>query len=327
VLLTRNNRASRHLAAVVGLLCLGWAEARADYTDLLATNVNNGTVTDDNRTTGAFLGVFATSHLVSPRGIAIGSDHNVYVSDISTQTIDEFNGTTGAFVKTFAPLPNDPVPFYGHGMAFGPNGDLFVSSFTTNAVLEYNGSTGAFVRSISGGSLAGPTGLAFGPDGNLYVADSTHSTILEYNGTTGAFIKTFATGNGLNQPSGLTFAPDGTLFVANFSANDILRFNLSGTLLNTITNPNLSGPSSVVFDGVGGMFVSDVTNVSDILRFNADFTNNKFSFDKVFVTAGLNAPIYLALAPVPEPTAFVLFGLGVVGLAGAAARTMRRDRA
>jgi sugar lactone lactonase YvrE len=325
----------RFALAVAVLAGLGLSEARADFHNLLVTNLNGGNVTQYDPATGAPASplVFASAPLVNPRGIVIGPDNNVYVNDISNSTVQKFNGTTGASLGTFVSAGSGGLSF-PHGMSFGPNGDLFVSSFLTNNVLEYNGTTGAFVKIFATDSgLVGPTGLTFGPNGDLFVASSAASSnqVLEFNGTTGAFVKVFATGNGLSGPAGLTFASDGSLFVANFTANTVLRFSPAGALLATITDSGLNGPSSIVFNAPGSMLVSNNnttgTNANSILQFNANLVTNTFSFNKVFATAGLSGPIYMALlAPVPEPSAVVLFGLGLAGVAAATLRKARRDR-
>jgi len=46
-------------------------------------------------------GVFATHEGMSPIALAFGPDHNLYVSDTTTNAILRFDGTTGAFIDTF----------------------------------------------------------------------------------------------------------------------------------------------------------------------------------------------------------------------------------
>jgi hypothetical protein len=69
-------------------------------------------------------------------------------------------------------------------------------------------------------------------------------------------------------------------------------------------------------------------NTNQVLRFNENLTTNTGSFDRVFASTGLNVPIYLSLpvVVVPEPSAVVLFALGVACLAAASARKAKGAR-
>ena len=315
-------------AGLVALGAFGFcaAETRAGFNDLLATNITGANVTQYNRVSGGPLGVFASSPLQFPQGITIGPDNNVYVSDLGNNTVQKFRGTDGTSLGTFVAAGaaglNNP-----HSLVFGPNGDLFVTNNRGNNVLEYNGANGTPVATpifASGGGLAAPTGLAFGLDGTLYVASSGSNAILKVTSAGGVF-SPFATG--LSAPAGVTVASDGTIFVANDGGGNVLRYNTSGSLLNTIIGGGLVHPSSIVFDGVGGMYVASST-LGQILRFNANLAGNVFSFDKVFATANLNTPIALALLPtvVPEPSSVILVGLGLVAAGGTVVRRARGSR-
>ena len=119
--------------------------------------------------------------LEQPRGIAVGPDGNVYVSDNSQNIIFRYDGATGA-----------PFPA--------------------------NGQTGAVFVSASSGGLSGAGDLTFGSDGNLYVTSGQTNQILEYQGpagsSPGAFIGVFVSITNGTEPNFLTFAPDGNLYVS-----------------------------------------------------------------------------------------------------------------
>ncbi|MFO0908329.1 MAG: NHL repeat-containing protein [Isosphaeraceae bacterium] len=318
----------RAVLSAVLLAVAGATEVRAGYADLLATNIGGGTVTQYNPVTGAPVGtgVFASTPLVNPRGIAIGPNNNVFVNDLNGG-VYQFNGTTGALVNTFVAPGTIGAP---HGMTFGSNGNLYVASLTGNSILQYQGpgggSPGTLVSTINTGGLNAPTGIAFGLTGDLYVSNSGTNQILRYD-SAGAFQGIFASGNGLNLPAGLSIAPDGSLLVANDGGNSVLRFNTTtGALLNTLTNAALSGVGSAVYDGFGHVLVSSYNNNS-IVSFNLDLATNTGSFDKVLVSgvaSGLNTPIYLSV-PVPEPGSFALVALGTAVLGGLSVARLRRS--
>lgn len=68
---------------------------------LYIVNLNGADVLQYDGSTGAFLGVFAATHLVHPHFLTFGPDGNLYVSDPGNGTVEEFNGQTGAFIQTF----------------------------------------------------------------------------------------------------------------------------------------------------------------------------------------------------------------------------------
>lgn len=173
-------------------------------------------------TTGAFLGLFATTVDANPFGIAFGPDGNLYVANITSDSVSRFNGTTGALIGSFV-VPGAGGLDAPRGIVFGPDGNLYVSSADSNRVLRYSGTSGAFVNVFA---TADARGLAFGPDGNLYVASFNDDAILRFNGITGAAMGIFATGNGLDGPVGLAFG-DGGLFVSSFNNGLILEFDPS----------------------------------------------------------------------------------------------------
>lgn len=310
--------------AALGLLAAFSVEARAAFSnDLLATDLNTGKVYAFDKTTGTSLGSFNTQ--ANPRGVAIGPDGNVYVNSSLTNDVLKYNGSTGALVSTFVPAGDHGLGL-AYGMQFGPNGNLFVASYTTNSILEYNGTTGGFIQTIGAGSpLTGPAGISFGPDGNLYVAGSTsgpNGEILKFDPNTGAYIGLF--GPPVSQISGLAFG-GGYLFVAagapGSAALGVLDAT-TGAFVSSINDPShVMTPGGLAYDN-GKLFVASY-GTSTIASYT--ISGGNLVFNSALSTAGLSgpiylAPIYLALAPVPEPSSLALLGLGAFGLAGFAWR-------
>src|SRR5262249_7297931 len=146
-----------------------------------------------NMTTGVvdqFLS--SSSGVYQPKGLAFGTDGNLYVSDgdggsTDTSTLQDqvlrFQGPNGASPGARLPAAGQTGAVFvpqgsggldnANGLAFGPDGYLYVASWRTNSVLRYNATTGAFIDtfvSAGSGGLTGPQYVAFRPDGYLYVS-------------------------------------------------------------------------------------------------------------------------------------------------------------
>ncbi|WP_166727717.1 putative Ig domain-containing protein [Mucilaginibacter gilvus] len=180
----------------------------------------------------------------TPVGIAIGPDHNLYVSDLSNYLIRKIT-------------PNGEVTnFAGSGSAASGNGSLTQASFGS------------------------PQGLAFDSKGNLYVCDDYNYTIRKIS--TDGTVSTFA-GNGNNiskdgtgtvagftYPDHLVFDTNDDLFVSD--ANLIRKITPQG-VVTTVAGSTASGfvdgigtaarfytTSGLAFDRNGFLFVGEVSN-------------------------------------------------------------------
>jgi sugar lactone lactonase YvrE len=204
------------------------------------------------------------------RGIAVGPDGNVYVTDLAQNMVFRYDGATGA------PLP-----------AAGQSGAVFIPA--------------------GSGGLTGAKGITFGVDGNLYVVSYNTRQILRYQGpagsSPGAFVGVFAAD--ANGPEDLTFGPDGNLFVSVIdSGGQIDRFDGStGAPIGTgIFVPAGSGgliqPRQIVFDPTGAnMYVVECRSagrgvqapggpMGQVLRFQGPYGQNPGAFVDLYITAG-----------------------------------------
>jgi streptogramin lyase len=263
--------------------------------DLFVSSTGTHQVLRYDKTTGAFIGVFASGGgLSSPTGLTFGPDGNLYVSSYGTGEIKRFNGVTGAFIDTFVASGSGglAVP---EDLVFGPDGNLYVAA---NGVKRYNGTTGAFIDTFvasGSGGLNSPFGLRFGADDNLYVASLQTDKILRYDGTLGTFIDTFASAS-LDDPLGLVFGPDGNLYVSSAGlTRSVQRYNgTSGAFIGTFVSfgsGGLSEPDGLVFGPDGNLYLVDNTS-NNVKRY--DGTTGAF-IDTFVATGsgGLSAPSFL----------------------------------
>lgn len=110
--------------------------------------------------------------------------------------------------------------------------------------------------------LAGPTGMAV-VGNSLFVANAFDNTIVKFDATTGAYGGVFAdASDGLNGPSALEYR-DGNFYVANLGSpatlafgTDVLKINAASGVASTF-KAGLKGPSGLLFDSSGNLFVSE----------------------------------------------------------------------
>jgi sugar lactone lactonase YvrE len=150
-------------------------------------------------------------------------------------------------------------------------------------------------------------GLAFDQAGNLFATNGIPTdTLTKF--TPGGVSSIFATGGGLSNPIGLAFDKSGNLFVASANNNTIYRFTPGGVESVFASGGILNDPATLAFDSAGNLFVgNEVPGASSIDKFTPGGVGSLFA-----TTPG--RPLALVFQPVPEPSSFVMFGGGVLGL-------------
>jgi streptogramin lyase len=179
------------------------------------------------------------------------ADGNVYFSDVVDNVVDKVSSSGGS-----------PVAVAGNGRdGYSGNGGLATAA-----------------------ELNDPTGLYVDASGNLFIADSKNAVIRKVN--TSGVISTFAgtgtagsTGNGglataaeLNKPFGVVEDASGNVYIADYNAACVREVNTNGdisTYAGTcgtagVTKEGgapssvlLEGPSQVVFDPSGNLYIND----------------------------------------------------------------------
>ena len=216
--------------------------------------------------TGAHLGVFASSGLNAPTGLAFDSAGNLYVANSGNNTIEMFttNGVGSVFANAGLSSPQC--------LAFNSGGGLYVANGGDGTIMAlWAGGAGLYATNVWAIGLAfdgafhlyasdgyeiwqinnpwskyyftgcfGSRGLAVDSAGYLYAAETvnTQSTIMKFTLPSGSGL-VFAT-NGLSDPWGLAFDSGGYLYVANNGNGTIERFAPDGTDLGVFAS-GLSG--------------------------------------------------------------------------------------
>ncbi|MEQ1936340.1 MAG: hypothetical protein ABL962_20990, partial [Fimbriimonadaceae bacterium] len=199
-----------------------------------------------DKTTGAFLGVFASlPDMTFPADLTFRGGL-LYVSNFNpvSSYVARFNAVTGAFVDKFVTGLHTP-----DGQSWDSAGDLYVCSFGLGKVGKYNGTTGAFISDFvpSGfGGLSGALDSRFEPNGDFLVNSFNTGTVKRYN-SSGGFLGDFASVGGWTQ--GMEIGPDGNLYVGDYQNSIIKKYNrANGMLLGNFTvGGGLLQPNNFIF--------------------------------------------------------------------------------
>lgn len=290
------------------ILLFGLATAALSHAGtLLVSDAVDAAIWKVDTTTSA-ISLFAQGGpLLTPLGMTIGPNGNVYVSDLFRNQVLEY-GTDGTFKGVFATVSS---PTNG---VFGPNGNFYVTEFNNDDVLELNGTTGALVADVvPTGTVQGADGLAFGPDGNLYVSAFVSNTVTRYtpNGTP---LGVFISGPPVNGVVDQVFAPDGSLYLSNNNASDILHYSATGQFLGILGSTAPLEPFGSAISGNELFTGCGCTGTGELLAF--DLTTQQRSVIIAPDTPGIN-DIEAVMVLTPEPGGWLMLlttGLFLIGL-------------
>jgi DNA-binding beta-propeller fold protein YncE len=186
-----------------------------------------------NATTGAYIGVAASSGLASPHYVTFGADGLMYVSSGGNNRILRFT-ENGSYVDDYVPAGSggltDP-----HWMAFGPNGDLYVGGTGTDYQIHQFGTENEalFTASLST-TFVEPVTV------NYATADGTAVAGTNYTATSGT----------------LTFAPAVSTQTIRVPILDSGSQSTSLTFAVTLSNPQAATLSQS--QGIGTIAPSDI---------------------------------------------------------------------
>ena len=175
---------------------------------------------------------------VWPAGVAVGPDHNVYVTDEWLNRVTVFS-RDGDYVGHWGETGSAEGQLRGpSGIDVDANGDLYVVDSLNDRVQKFT-DDGVFLdawgASGSGpGELDRPWGLTVDDDGNVYVADHKNHRAQKFTADGGYLMEFGSYGDGrgeLNRPSGVAVDPDGDVYVSDWGNSRVQVFAPDGEFL------------------------------------------------------------------------------------------------
>lgn len=268
----------------------------------LVTNQKTNSILKYNVNDGSYAGVFASSLLTNPQGLAVGPDGKVYVSNNNNDIMNPLlavlrYNSDGSSVTEFA---SDTNLQSLAGLCFDANGKLYVANPLGNNVFRFNADGSNGVVFASGNDLTGPRSCRIGADGKLYVTslDLTRG-ILRFH-SDGSFDPNFFIPVG-DAPQDLIQDSNGNWYVSDSATKSVMKYNSSWSLQGLFATAGGGNPAGggLAFLPDGSLLVArwdtdlaqSVNNGSSVLRFNG--TSGQFI--SVFLSGGLlNGPYAIA---------------------------------
>ncbi len=220
----------------------------------------------------------ATSSRVYPKGIAVHSSGDLYLTDsyyrVRKVTTANMLITTVAGVQSFgygsAGYNGDGIPAAKamlaspEGTAVDAAGNLYIADTDNNRIRKVSADNG-IISTVAGNggfgfggdgigvSVYRPKGVTFDSSGNMYIADAGNHRIRKM--TAGGVISTLAgngtaaysgdgsaaTGAALNSPGGVAVDAAGNLFIADTLNHRVRKVTASTGVISTVAGTGLSG--------------------------------------------------------------------------------------
>jgi virginiamycin B lyase len=175
----------------------------------------------------------ASSH---PAGIALGSDGNLWITELATSKIAQLN-RAGKVSENVTPTRKAGPD--GIAAGSGPNLNLWFTESSVGKVGQITTTGPPYLEYTLPNSASHPVGITLGSDGNMWLTDPGTNSIWQIQQIKkNPFVKFTQfqlTGNA--QPSAITNGPDGALWFTEAGTNRIGRLPISGSPLSEYPIP------------------------------------------------------------------------------------------
>jgi len=227
---------------------------------------------------------YEDGELLTPNGIAVDQQENVYVADSSSCFVKKYS-KEGIFLMSFG--VNSTTPCFGAwGVAVNASGDIFVALYDTpfeahQPIIRIYNPSGTIVNEWAGNSdvsFISPTAIAVDNLGYIYFTDTKTDSVRKYS-ENGNFILSFGS-QGKNpgqfwRPQGIAIDSEGYLYVNDTNNHRIEKFTSDGTYISTFGsfgsgNGEFSYPKGIDVDSHGNIYVADTSNAR-VQKFTRNF--------------------------------------------------------
>ncbi len=218
---------------------------------------------------------------LSPSGVALDSDGNIYVTS---------EGMYGRVVKlTTASGATTILPFNGlyqaQGLAVDGAGTVYVTDFNNRVVALAAGSNTQKVLPFTG--LNYPEGVSVDGQGNVFVADRGNSRVVKL--AAGGQTQTVLPFAGLKDPDGVAVDPAGNVYVTDTDNNRVVRLDAASNTPTVLDLEDLSVPWGIAVDNAGTVYITE-HDKNQVVKYAAGS-----SAPTVLPFNGLNTPLAVAV--------------------------------
>ncbi len=246
--------------------------------------------------TGAWIQDLDTrARLTGAMAVRLGPDRRIHVVSEGNATVQRYRNDTLAWDGTFAVLPDGSDPT---GLAFDSEGRAWIASYTGDSIRRYAADGSALDVPVppAPATLNGPdNGIAFIGD-TLYIPGWESSNVVRRDPATGQLAVVVAAGTaGLRHARAvLPFADGSGFYITSEGSNRLLRHTLASGETVAIGD-TYTRPTGIAWAPDGTLFVIDGGGVARV----DPATGARLGTFIPDGAAGISAPVYLAVIPVP----------------------------
>ena len=188
-----------------------------------------------------------------PRGIAIDSSGNIWVTNNGSNTVTKLS-SSGSTLGTY------PVGTYPVGISIDSAGNVWVANGNSNTVTKLS-SSGSILGTYPAGTA--PRGILIDTSGNVWVTDHISSGTVTKLSSSGSILGTYPVGN---TPFGIAINTSGNVWVANWGSINVTELNSSGSTIGTY--PVGGNPLGTAIDAYGNVWLTNSAGAA-VLKLNS----------------------------------------------------------